>query len=174
MKKLNEPNIQKVEEKRPYVSIPIEVTLKEWNKATALVGKVLAWTAKKKVDIAGAPFFKYRVIGDMDRKFSIEVGVPVSNVVEGDGRVIAGFIPAGSYVSLVHDGHPDQIRASHQAVEDWANQQGLEWDISKDKDEKEVWGGRFEFYLSNPVEQPDPNKWSTLLQYRLHEKCYMV
>lgn len=174
MIKINEPKVEKIEVDRPYVSIPIEVTLQEWNEATPLVGEVIAWTVQNNVEIVGAPFFKYEVVGSYENKFRIEVGVPVGNVVQGDGRVKAGFIQAGTYVSLLHEGHPDHMHLSHQAIEDWATEQGLEWDIKQDGDEHEVWGGRFEFYLTNPTEEPNPNKWSTLLQYRVHEKCYMV
>jgi hypothetical protein len=34
-------------------------------------------------------------------------------------------------------------------------------------DAGERWGGRVEFYLTNPAEQPDLTKWQTQLAFRL-------
>jgi hypothetical protein len=33
----------------------------------------------------------------------------------------------------------------------------------------EVWGGRFEFYLTDPAEQPDREKWSIEIAYLLRD-----
>jgi RNA polymerase sigma factor (sigma-70 family) len=75
----------------------------------ALVGEVIGWLSRQGIEFAGAPFFRYWTIGDMDREFDLEVGVPVASVVSGDERVIAGFIPSGSYATMVHFGHPDRL-----------------------------------------------------------------
>jgi hypothetical protein len=44
------------------------------------------------------------------------------------------------------------------------NQAGLEWN-----NRGEVWGGRFEFYLTNPAEHPDLEKWSTEIAYQVRD-----
>jgi hypothetical protein len=88
----NEPKVE-VRAEQPYVAIPIKVTLREWGMANALVGEVIGWLGQRGLALSGAPFFRYWVIGDMDEKFVIEVGVPVESAVPGDGRVIAGSIP---------------------------------------------------------------------------------
>jgi DNA-binding transcriptional MerR regulator len=53
-----------------------------------------------------------------------------------------------------------------EALLEWASGQGLAWDMSPGED-GERWGGRVEFYRTNPAEEPDMNKWVTQLAFRL-------
>ena len=84
-------------EPQPYVSIPISVTLRDWERANALVPEVLSWLQVRGHAPASAPFFRYWTVGDLDVPFDLEIGFPVQDVVPGDGRVRAGEIPAGTY-----------------------------------------------------------------------------
>ena len=156
---MSEPTVQTRTE-QPYVAIPIRATLREWGEVNALVPEVFAWLERRGIPPAGALFYRHRVIGGMDEKFSVEVGVPVAEPIEGDDRVVAGAKPAGRYVVATHHGHPDGIAKAHQALVDWAAREGVP--LAKDG---EVWGGMFESYLSNPAEQPDPDTWETELAY---------
>jgi effector-binding domain-containing protein len=114
---------------------------------------------------AGAPFFRYTVI-DMARELQVDVGVPVAAPVDGDDRVAAGALPAGRYATLTHVGHPSELVGVTKALLEWAPRQGLAWDMSPGPD-GERWGGRAEFYLTNPAEEPDMSKWVTQLAFRL-------
>ena len=153
---------------QPYVAIPIRVPMKEWGKTTVLVPEIFGWLEQKGIEPAGTPFYRYLVIGDMDMDgdapFHLEVGVPVARAVCGDGRVVAGAIPGGSYVTLVHHGHPDRLVESCALLESWAAEQGLAWKNRREGAD-EVWGGRFEFYLTDPAVEPDLEKWSTEIAY---------
>lgn len=164
---INEPVVG-MRAERPYVSIPIEVTLKEWEKVDALVEELFTWLGKKGVQPNGAPFFRYLVIGDAKCKFQLEIGVPIVSPMFGDDRVITGTIPAGKYATLVHIGHPDSISSSFKVLEEWAKDHDIEWDIQM-KGDKEVWGGRFEYYLTDPVIEPDLEKWSIEIGYKIKE-----
>ncbi|WP_186356758.1 AraC family transcriptional regulator [Streptomonospora sp. PA3] len=139
-----------VRAEQPYVAIPAKVTTREWEKAAALVTEVRHWLSGKGIAAAGPPFFRYWVIGGGDREHILEVGVPVDDTVRGDGRVIAGCIPAGDYVALVHDGAPERIDGAHARLQEWAAERGLAW-VNRGEGRSEVWGGRFEFYLTDPV-----------------------
>jgi effector-binding domain-containing protein len=149
---------------RPYVAIPIEVTLREWGEANALVPEVFEWLGRNGLQLAGPPFFRYWVIGSMDEPFRLDVGVPLDEPVEGDGRVIVGSIPAGTYLTYVHHGLPDKLFETQQALENWAQSNGLAWQ-NRVEDGTEIWGGRFLFFLTNPDDEPDLNKWSTEVAY---------
>ena len=152
----------------PYVSIPLEVTLKEWGGTSVLVEEILAWLEEKGVQPSGAPFFRYFVIGDTDKNFKLEVGVPITSPMFGDDRVITGTIPSGKYATLVHYGHPDHISSSFTVLEEWAREHEVEWD-NQMGDGEEVWGGRFEYYLTDPAVEPDFEKWSTEIAYKIKE-----
>jgi hypothetical protein len=56
--------------------------------------------------------------------------------------------------------------AATGALLEWAKAHGLTWDV-KETEEGEKWGCRVEFYLTDPAEQPDMDKWQTQLAFRL-------
>jgi effector-binding domain-containing protein len=156
---MSEPTVLERTE-QPYVAIPIRATLREWGEVNALVPEVYGWLAARGITPAGAVFYRHLVVGGFDEKFSVEVGVPVAEPVEGDGRVQAGAKPAGRYVVAVHHGHPDGIAQSHRALVAWAEREGVP--LAKDG---EVWGGMYESYRTDPAVEPDPTKWETELAY---------
>jgi len=147
---------------QPYVAIPIRVTLREWDKANALINEVIEWLSHKEVKIAGPLFYRYFVIGDAEKPFSIEVGFPVSEFVEGDWRVITSHIPDGTFATLMHCGHPDKLDQSFEALQSWADGQNIQWK-KHTENEEQVWAGRFEFFMTNPADEPDLNKWRTAI-----------
>ncbi|MEO3809002.1 GyrI-like domain-containing protein [Sphaerisporangium sp. B11E5] len=151
-------------EARPYAAIPITASFARWGEVNALVPEMFAWLAAHGVSPAGPPFYRYWVAGDREREFRLEVGVPVPTPVEGDGRVIAGTIPAGRYLVAVHDGHPDRLSHTIQEVDTWAAGNGVRFDTHVENG-VEVWRGRFDFWLTDPEESPDPETWSTELAY---------
>jgi effector-binding domain-containing protein len=160
---MSEPTVQQRTE-QPYVAIPIEATLREWGEVNALVPEVYGWLAARGVTPSGAVFYRHLVVGGFDEKFSVAVGVPVPEPLEGDGRVVPGAKPAGRYVVAVHHGHPDGIAKSHQALVAWAAEQGVP--LAKEGD---VWGGMYESYRTDPAVEPDPGKWETELAYLVSE-----
>lgn len=150
----------------PYVSIPIRVSLKEWGRANALVAEVFGWLAGHNIAPAGAPFFRYWIIGDMDAPFDLEVGVPVAAPVAGDERVQAGSVQAGRYLTYIHNGHPDQLNRVHNELQSWAAEHQVSF---KTLLQENSWAGRYEFFLTNPEEQPDPNQWSIEVAYQIED-----
>lgn len=150
---------------QPYVAIKAGVTMEQLSGLADRLGEVFGWLAGRGVAPAGPPFFRYDVI-DMAGLLAVEAGVPVAAPVEGDGRVIAGVLPAGRYGTALHVGPYDGLIGAVENLLQWAEAQGLEWDRS-DADDGEHWGSRLEIYLTDPREQPDPSKWETELAFRL-------
>jgi len=160
-----EPHIATLPE-RPYVAIPASVTMQELGTVVPpLTGEVAGSLAARGIEPAGPPFWKYNVI-DMARGLEVEAGWPVAEAVAGDGRVIAGVLPAGRYVMVRHVGHPDTLMAATKALLDWAAEKGLTWDVSPSP-EGDRWGARLEIYYSDPASEPDMTKWETELAFRL-------
>jgi effector-binding domain-containing protein len=143
---------------QPYASIAISANFQEWGAVNALIPELLAWLGDR--EPAGAPFFRHRVIGGMTERFELEVGIPVTDPVTGDGRVQAGSKPAGTYVVLTHEAHPDSIAASHAALVRWADEHGIELARTG-----AAWDALFESYLTNPEEEPNQDRWRTELAY---------
>jgi DNA gyrase inhibitor GyrI len=129
------------------------------------IPEIFGWLGARGIAPAGPPFFRYHVI-DMERQLQVEVGVPVASAIEDDGEIRAGTLPAGRFAIMTHTGAPDTLVSATAELLDWAQAQGLDWDVSQ-TDTGEHWGCRLEFYLTNPTEQPDLSKWQTQLAFRL-------
>lgn len=151
-------------EPRHYAGMPIKVTLREWDKANALVPEIFQWLATQGIAPAGGPIYRYHTVGDADHEFDLEVGVPVADKITTDGRVLAGLLPGGQYAVAVHHGHPDRLDESHAELQKWVAEQGLSLATSGTD---AAWTSRYETYLTNPEEQPDPYQWSTEIAYLL-------
>jgi DNA gyrase inhibitor GyrI len=172
-----EPRITVLPE-RPYVAIAASVTMEVLGTVVPpLNGEVLGWLAARGLAPSGPPFWKYNVI-DMAAGLELEAGSPVADgvavpaeAVHGDsseGRVIAGVLPAGRYVTVRHVGHPETLAAATEALLGWAAAAGLKWDMSPSP-AGDHWGCRLEIYHSDPVTEPDMTKWETELAFRLAE-----
>lgn len=147
---------------QPYVAIRAAVPMRELGSMLPpLMPEVLAWSLDHGRPPAGPPFWKYDVI-DMDGELEIEVGVPVAEPVQADGRIVAGVLPAGKYATTIYVGHPSGLYEATSDLLAWAEREGLAWDVDGQR-----WGCRLEEYLSDPAEVPDMNDWQTRLAFRL-------
>ena len=151
---------------QPYVAIRTQVTPQDLGTVVPpLNQEVFAWLGERDAVPCGPPFWKYNVI-DMARNLEVEAGVPVAQPLTGNGRVIAGVLPAGRYVTLCHLGAPETLADATASLLDWAAAKGLAFDVSPSP-EGERWGCRLEIYLTDPRDEPDMNKWETRLAFRL-------
>jgi effector-binding domain-containing protein len=149
---------------QPYVAIPVRVRMQDLGAVVPpLASQVFEWLSERGVSPAGPPFWRYLVI-DMDAELELETGVAVSNLVEGDGQIQTGVLPAGRYATVVHTGRPDTLVTATRDLLDWADQRGLDWDT-----DGRTWGCRLEEYLSDPAEVPDMQQWETRLAFRLRD-----
>ena len=162
--KIGEP---KLEERsgRHYLGIRTQVPMRKLSKVIPqLLGEVFGWLGARGVAPAGAPFIRYHVI-DMAGKMDVALGVPVGHAVSGDERVSAGVLPAGRYAALVYTDVKNGVKAN-KALLDWGAAQGLRWD-RWDVEHGDAFGGRYESFLTDPADEPNPAKWETEVAIRL-------
>ena len=150
---------------QPYVAITASVTMSELGSLGPRLSEVFGWLGARGLQPVGPPFFKYIQV-DMARELLVEAGVPVASIVEGDENITSGVLPAGSYATLIHIGHPSELEQATGALLTWGGEQGLRWDVTPGE-HGDVWGSRLEFYLTDPAEEPDMAKWVTQLAFRL-------
>ena len=151
---------------QPYAAIKARVTVQELGTVLPpLHGELFGWLGAHGARPAGAPFWKYNLV-DMERTLEVEVGVPLSAAVDGDGRVLAGVLPAGRYALSVHTGNPADLVDATTVLLDWAAKHGHAWDVT-DTPEGQRWAARLEIYNTDPREEPDMDKWETELVFRL-------
>lgn len=157
--KITEPKLDHRAE-RPYMGIRVQVPMIEMEKGVIpeLLGEVMAWLETQGVAPAGSPFIRYHVI-NMAGMMDIEMGWPVHRALPGNGRIRAGVLPPGRYVSLVYTGILNGIKGN-KALLDWVKENGLtldRWDVENG----DAFRSRYESYLTDPKDEPDQTEWET-------------
>ncbi len=144
---------------RLQVSVPFGAVVVPSNQA------VNAWLASRGLAPSGAPFIRY-LTTDMARKLDIEIGWPVASAVAGDERISTGVFPAGRYATLNYFGpyDGDGLMKATAALLEWAKENHVTWKTST-IDNIEWWEARIENYLTDPGNEPDPQKWQTELAF---------
>lgn len=133
-------------ESRPYLAIPLRITLDGFGELDSVFEELFSWMATRGIERIGWQFLRLIAI-DMTKYLDIEVGVPVESVVEGDGRVVCREIPEGPYLTLRYAAaDQEQHIDANGYFQRWASDHGLEWDNDRSQ-QPETWGGRFEFLI---------------------------
>jgi RNA polymerase sigma-70 factor (ECF subfamily) len=158
-----DPTIVKRTE-QPYVAVRALVTMQTLGDVLPeLHPQVRRYLRSRGVEPAGDPFCRYNLI-DMARQLEIEAGFPVADPVAGEDQVLAAFLPAGRYATLWHTGHPAGLVGATETLLDWAEQQGLAWDVTPTPD-GDQWGCRLEISHDKPGQAM--SEWETELAFRL-------
>jgi effector-binding domain-containing protein len=148
-----------------YVGMRRTITMDGFAELAARIPELFSWMASKRIDAAGAPFFRLNVI-DMERQLECETGIPVAEPAFDEDPVFVGVLPAGRYVSYLHTGHPADLVDVTAAVLAWADDHGLTWDVTPSPD-GDRWGCRLIVNLTDPDKEPDMSRWQTALLFRL-------
>ena len=80
----------------------------------------------------------------------LECAMPIASAMNGEGRVRAGELPAGTAATVTHLGPYDNLPQTWAALTEWMKSQGLE-----------ASGAPWEVYATDPGAEPDPSKWRT-------------
>ncbi|WP_144712848.1 GyrI-like domain-containing protein [Curtobacterium pusillum] len=152
-----------------YAAIAADVTMETMaDVLPPLTPRLAEYLAKRGLEPCGPPFWRYRVI-DMTGVLRVEVGFPLAaeldEQVDMPGDVVSGVLPAGTYVTTMHVGAPDELLDATSALLAWGDDAGLEWDRTTEPD-GDHWTCRLEEYLSDPADEPDQTKWRTRLAFK--------
>ncbi|NBH11041.1 GyrI-like domain-containing protein [Amycolatopsis sp. SID8362] len=148
-----------------YVAERATVTIPEFPRIADRLPPLIGTLAANGVALAGAPFFRYRVLHP-GMRFTVEAGVPVDGGFEAEDPAFADELPAGRYGLDTYVGAPDGLAAATASVLEWGAAEGIDWDRREGPDGEE-WGCRLEVLRSNPLEVPDPAQWVTDLLFRI-------
>ncbi|MCI3220916.1 GyrI-like domain-containing protein [Streptomyces sp. NP-1717] len=155
---------------QPYVGVARGVTMETIHEIADRVPWVIGRLAELGIAPAGPPFLRYRVI-DMKNLLQVEAGVPVAAAPElpPDSGLFADVLPGGRYLTAVCVGTAD-VAVTREFLE-WAQAHEMRWDRDTTS-AGDRWGCRLERFLTNPAEEPDPEKWRTELAFRLADGAY--
>lgn len=119
------------------------------------IGAVAQALASQGVAYLGPPFARYHRLGP--QQFDVEVGFPTAVGVSQIGDVLASSLPGGPVAVLNYIGPYDEMEAAYVALAEWIAQTG-----------GRPTGDPWEVYLSDPVQEPDPQKWRTDIVMPFH------
>jgi effector-binding domain-containing protein len=144
----------------PYMSIRTDAAPSELPTVIPqLHGEVMQWLKQQGASPSGAPFIRYNCI-DMSAKLDIELGWPVAAPMQGNGRVISGTLPSGNYATLLYTGDYSGLMDANRVLVEWAQKNGVNWD-RWDSPKGDAFRSRYELYITDPGDEPDPAKWET-------------
>ncbi len=125
-----------------------------------------AWMVERGIPTDGLFYIRYYRC-DMDKPLDIEIGWLVNAATTGDDRVQSNVFPSGDYAAMTYTGDYDGLFDATTYLEEWAQRNRVKWD--RRPDEHGEFQSRFEFYITDPVEEPDPQKWETEVLIKVAE-----
>ena len=116
------------------------------------LGEVWKYLVEQRgIQPAGPPFVIYHHFSP--EQITIEAGLPLSQPITttDSQRVKVSFLPAGDEVAHTwHIGPYDTLSQTYDTIRAWMQEHG-----------KEMAGPSFEFYWTDPADNPDPSTWRT-------------
>lgn len=153
-------------EARPYIYVPFTVTMNQMQKpAQEGFPKVFEYLERHGLTPTSAAFYNYRRI-DMSDTLEVEAGVAVEAPGPDDDTVRSGILPGGRFVEVDWHGHPDQLMTVTGMLIGWLKESRQELDV-EEKADGDHFACRLEIYESNPGDEPDMDKWVTVLEFKL-------
>jgi effector-binding domain-containing protein len=165
---MSEPEIV-LREAQPYVGIRAAVTHGIRDFADSAFPELFGWLFENGVAPAGPPFLRYHEVDRAGEPLDAEAGVPVESAPAAlNGRVRAGALPGGRYLTALHlgpytsDAMPD-LGDARSALVAWARDNGIVYGIETERGLK--FPCALERFIVGPAEDPDFTKWQTEFAY---------
>ncbi len=166
--KITAPKIEERTE-QPYVAIRAQVAMHELpDVIPQYIDEVAEWLEQQGIAQNGPPLIRYHACPPTvaaNAMLDIAIGWPVASHMTGDRRITADTLPAGRYASLIFTGVENGIKGNGALIE-WAKAQGIRWDQWQVAI-GDAFGGRVEYMLDGPEDDPDPANWDTEVAIRL-------
>jgi len=142
-------------EARHVASIRVQCSRDELQKTfSVILPEVFQYVTSKGAQMTGPPLVRYHQWSD--DTCDVEAALPLASPIEPTSRVAAETLPAGRALVLWHVGPYDRLSETHEALEAYAKEEGLE-------------RGPFfwEEYWTDPGTEPDPSRWRTKVVWPL-------
>ncbi|KFC72562.1 Transcriptional regulator, effector-binding domain/component [Devosia sp. LC5] len=151
---------------QPYAFIRFTVRMDQMKQpADEGFSALFAWLGQRGIQPIAAPFYNYRRI-NMSETLDVEAGVPIAELVDGEGQIETGTLPAGKFVTLDWVGHYDGLMGATAMLIGWVRLTQVELDMTT-KGQDDFFACRLEIYETDPSEEPDAEKWRTQLAFKV-------
>jgi effector-binding domain-containing protein len=153
---------------QPYIYVPFTVTMQQMQKpANEGFPLLFAHLEKHGLKAVGDAFYNYRRI-NMEETLDVEAGIAVEALGPEEGGVRNGTLPGGRFIGVSWHGHPDDLITVTGVLIGWVKITGQQFDMAE-KSDGEHFACRLEIYESDPVDEPDMDKWVTTLAFKLRD-----
>ncbi len=105
--------------------------------------------------MAGPPYSIY-YNWDPDGMVLVECGIPLEEAIEGEDALKISSTPGGKAVKAAYYGPYEEMAVVYEALEQYMATMKLE-----------PIGMAYEVYVTDPAEEPDPQKWETIVYFPL-------
>lgn len=139
--------------RQPYLACRMTVPVDEMGQAMGEVFQRLYESlARECVPRAGEPWARFLAVGSEEVEF--EVAAPTAVELEAPAGTIAGTMPACAFIATLHVGPYDAAAGAYTALATALAERELL-----------VAGTPWEVYLTDPMTEPDPAKFRTMIYY---------
>ena len=153
-------NDVKMEQLEPQPVLSIRATVQIVDLAQAQDDRLRAlsrYLQQSGAQLAGPPFVRYHTFTQTET--DLELGVPVAEPVDGEGRIAAGELAGGPAITTWHIGAHDTLAEAYARLQAWLNEHsrepaGAAWEVYYWIDPKQYRG---------PESWPNPSSWRTQL-----------
>ena len=119
-------------------------------------GELMPYVMKYHEEDFGNPFTIWHSWNEETMFGAFEAGISIKNQSPEEGRIKVRRTKPIKVVAGIHYGPYDQTRYMYEAIEKYV----------KDHNMEEA-GGPIELYVTDPSQEPDPNKWETVIMFQV-------
>lgn len=123
------------------------------DKMYELYNELETFMKENNIEMSAPPYTRY-YNWDPEKYIVFEVGFPVEDEIEDQGRIYYTTIPAGNIVTVYHYGSYDSMEPAWLRIDEYIKE-----------NEKVVIGAPWEVYLTDPNVEKDTSKWVTQICY---------
>ena len=118
-----------------------------------LFGKLYGYLGANSIQPAGTAFAVYYEY-DPKGNTVFEVGIPIASEAKGNADVTYKEFPAMKTISTLYVGPYEKVGPTYEYLMKYIKDNGLQSS-----------GASWEVYLTNPGQEPDPNKYQTIIYF---------
>lgn len=111
------------------------------------------YMGQNQINPVGPPFAVYLSF-DPEGNTVFEAGLPVAEETAGSGEVEYREYPATKTVSMLYTGPYEKMVPAYEKIMQYVSENNLKWK-----------GMSWEIYLTDPSEEPDPEKYQTIISF---------
>jgi len=123
------------------------------SKMMEMYSRLMRYIKENNEEIAGSPFAIHHP-AEAEGKILLECGLPVNTKLQGEGAISFITLPETKVIVASHFGHFKTVHKTYDEINRHITDNKIE-----------VTGTPWEMYITDPMKEPDQNKWETKVYF---------